>query len=94
MSEDFSDYPKSVAEIRADQSEHAHDWTPRDVLIELLRAIDKKEIKPTALVVCYQQHPTKPGRTRVGYRVSAPDTVVTLGLLARISHEIQIDGAQ
>jgi hypothetical protein len=51
----FSDFPKSLTEIAADKSEDCRKWTPRDLLISLLRQIDSKEIAPTAMIVCYEQ---------------------------------------
>ena len=39
--ENFADAPLSIAEHKAGKSHDAKDWTPRDVLVELLRGIDR-----------------------------------------------------
>lgn len=38
MTDDFANHPKSITEIKSDRSNSAKDWTPRDVLIDVLRA--------------------------------------------------------
>jgi hypothetical protein len=46
----FANYPKSVMELRSEKSDAAADWTPRDVLIDVLRSIDQGKVKPEALI--------------------------------------------
>lgn len=53
MSDDFSDYPRSVKEVRAERADDATAWTPRDALIKLLREIDEG-LSVDALVICYR----------------------------------------
>jgi len=49
--EDFSQHPKTIGEIRAEKTENAKDWRPRDALIDLLRQIDNGlEIKNMVIV--------------------------------------------
>lgn len=38
--ENFKDYPLTIGEIRSNKSDNASDWSPRDVLIDILRRID------------------------------------------------------
>jgi hypothetical protein len=76
MTEDYSNYPKSVSELKSDRTENASDWTPRDVLLCALRAIDSGEIKPTVLAVSYRQEHRAPEMI-----ISSPDPLVTIGML-------------
>lgn len=53
--ETFAEHPKSVAEIRSDKSNKTQDWTPRDLLISILRDIDAGKIKPTEMAVVWSE---------------------------------------
>lgn len=78
--ENFADAPKTIGELRSDRSRRAKDWTPRDVLIELLRRIDSGEVAPEALFVAFRtRDQAQDGYT--SYSVSSPDYVTTLGLV-------------
>lgn len=52
--DDFSQYPKSVGEIKAEREFDGSLWTPRDALIDMLRAIDSGKIAPTELCCVYR----------------------------------------
>jgi hypothetical protein len=86
--QDFANHPKSIGELRADKTQHAKDWTPRDALIEMLRSIDSGEMVLDALVVVGRQI-MPDGAIHTARRVSAPDTIVAVGLLNRAAFEIQ-----
>lgn len=75
--EGFANHPATMGELRADKNENAAAWAPRDVLINVLRAIDSKEIEPDALVVCYSRNS---GET-TGWRASSPNVLTTVGML-------------
>ncbi len=78
--ENFKDHPKSIGELKSDRTEDCKDWAPRDVLIDVLRNIDKGKISPSTLVVAWTE--IKEGRNGKGhFRVSSPDALVTMGLL-------------
>lgn len=80
MTDDFSDYPKSITEVKADKSGKAIDWTYRDLLIDTLRRIDSNELKPDALVVCWRET-VSPGRTSSHFAQKSPDIHTSVGLL-------------
>lgn len=88
----FADHPKSVAEVRAIKAESAALWTPRDVLIHVLRMIDDETISPDHLIVCYRkpltQNPDGSWVTDTFYSLSGKDPHVTLGILERVKFEI------
>jgi hypothetical protein len=81
MAEDFSQYPVSLAEVKG---KDAHEWTARDVLISLLRKIDRNEVQPDALLVVYDEGPL----TAVSYSVSSPGTSRTMGIIEMAKHVI------
>lgn len=46
MTDDFTDHPKTIGEIRSDKTRKAQDWTVKEMLIAVLRKIDAGEIDP------------------------------------------------
>ena len=55
MKDDYSNYPKSIAEIKSEKTESGSDWNPRDALIAALRDIDTGKIDPNNLIVCWAE---------------------------------------
>jgi hypothetical protein len=49
-------------------------WSPRDVLLAMVREIDEGTANPDALVICFKQDGNP------GFMSSAPDVVTMLGL--------------
>lgn len=82
MSE-FAGHPQSITEAKVDRTHDARDWTPRDVLIRMLRDIDEGKINPDALVVSYRD-----GR-RAHFWSASPDSLVSIGLLQRTIFQMQ-----
>jgi hypothetical protein len=80
---DFSGHPKTISEIRSEKSSKGSDWTPRDVLISMLRDIDAGTLKPDALIVCYRHSGNK-----TSFRQATPDALTMLGLLERTKFRI------
>lgn len=84
----FADAPTTIGEARAQRDQSAAKWSPRDLLISLLREIDSGETKISALVVSYAvEHDD--GALSHGYRNACPDNFTALGLLARAGHRLQ-----
>ena len=73
---EFKNYPVTLGEARSDRSQSAHDWVPRDVLIDILRQIDNGA-NISSIVVCYRQE------DRVHYKASVITEGDALALLAR-----------
>lgn len=82
----YSEHPQSLTERRAKRDEDASKWTPRDALIHVLRKIDSKEIDPDAVVVMMRE--TQGDTFLHSYSIAAPNTGVTVGLIARVTHII------
>lgn len=80
MADDFSKAPVSIAEIRSDRSSSAKDWTPRDVLVSLLRDIDSGKRSPSVLCVFHTAF-DEDGTPKTGFSSSSPNIHMTLGLI-------------
>jgi hypothetical protein len=92
LSENFADYPQSIAELRSDKTDAASDWTPRDLLIAMLRDIDAGKIDLDGMVLVYRKRCETPGKThRAGYRIATPDVYTTLGMLSSATLKIARD---
>lgn len=92
MSEDFSQYPVSIAELRSDRTKHAADWSPRDLLIALLREIDQgKHPNLDTMIVVFSEH-TDDGSASTKYRISSANPYKTFGLLGLAQQHIFQDG--
>ena len=86
--DDFANYPESVAERRSDASRKASDWSPRECLISVLRQIDRGEIDPKGLIVCWCEVDDKAGVSETSFRASMPNPLLSQGLLLRTAQII------
>lgn len=84
--ESFVNYPKSINELRSRKSGDASDWTPRDVLIQMLRDIDSGAIAPDALIVSFREKLETGFRTN--FCAACPDSGVMLALLEQTKFRI------
>lgn len=77
--DNFAEYPESIGEITA---KRASEWTPREVLIHTLRKLDRGEINPDTLTVCFRNRtgPTE-AETDINFASAGPDLQTTIGLL-------------
>lgn len=87
--DDDHDNLTRLSQVRAEQARNPRDWTPRDCLEDMIRQIDKGEIRPETLAICYREK-IMPGKlANTGYSVAgAPDVHVTLGLLDWVKQRI------
>lgn len=79
--ENFADHPESIAERRSEIAKKGSAWTPRDVLIHLLRQIDKGEINIETLVVCFQAINDDNMRCAPDWLQASPTAAHTIGVL-------------
>jgi hypothetical protein len=49
----LSDWPISIGERRALSEDDCSMWTPRELLVQMLRQIDEGSFSPDGIVVCY-----------------------------------------
>jgi hypothetical protein len=80
--DDFSTAPVSVAESRADRDADAGKWTPRDVLVQLLREIDRGETKVDVVFLALGER-LDGNDTRTGFRCAGPDHWIIAGVANR-----------
>lgn len=64
--DNYKDYPISVSEQRAADEHDAALWTPRDLLLSMLRDIDNGTKAPTDIVLCYAEGENEGGYMRAG----------------------------
>ena len=88
MTEDFSDHPKSVTEVKSDRDMSPSSWTPRDVLIDLLRDIDAGVLDIEVLVVGMKYRVPSRHGPQHGYRVSSPGLIETFGVIEVAKNQI------
>lgn len=81
----YEDCPITIGELRSDRSESATDWSPRELLISLLRGIDAGTLDPESMVVAFSCG------EKVSYRVSSPSAIISLGLFDRAHFMFQRD---
>ena len=89
LPDNFANYPRSVGEARSDKSQSMRDWTPRDVLIDLLRQIDSGKLPIDMIVVSWRApDPKAPGEYDSNFAVAGPDPNTALGMLTRTIHRM------
>lgn len=85
--DDFSKAPVSVGEIRSDKAGDGQLWTPREVLIKMLRMIDTGEASPDILVVAYGE--IVDGKRQGHFWQSTTDGLLSLGLMQATIFKMQ-----
>lgn len=83
----FAGAPKTIGELRSDKTGNPRSWSPRDVLINMLRDIDEGQATPTVLIVAWG-HIDEAGLTSSHYTVAGGDGYTVLGLLERVKNII------
>lgn len=69
--ESFAGAPMSIAEARADKADCAALWPVRDMLVAMLREIDKGNLDVEAMVVFFTTKVTDPGNAPLENCVSS-----------------------
>lgn len=97
MTQDFSQHPRTLGDIRSEKTGSAKDWSVRDALIKTLSEIDSGEIVARKVVMVIQiegkEHPSPGGdgfqtMTRQAGTESIYDT---FGMLAWAQHVLAHD---
>lgn len=78
--DDFSDYPKSVNELKASNADDAAKWTPREAIISVLRDIDSGKRSVHAVVIVTVEL-KEDGNTVTNYVNAVPNLPTSLGAL-------------
>ncbi len=87
MPESYADHPVSIAEARAEAAADASKWTPRDVLINTLRRLDRGEIDPAELIICWAEF-TEAGAVRPKTAIAGSNALTVVGLLELCKDQI------
>lgn len=81
MTEDFTNYPKSLNEIKSDKTGSARDWTPREAIVAMLRRIDSGELTDVETAVVIVRCKTDDGLGKTSYSSASPSFHDSLGAL-------------
>lgn len=85
--ESFANYPPTLGDRRAENAEDGSFISPREVLLELLKAIDKGETDPVQIFVCYKKN-----GGGVGYWSGGPGGATELlGVIERAKMDWYLD---
>ena len=77
----------TLSSARAVRTNNAADWTPRDCLIDLLDKMDKGEVSPEGLIVCFYESGDN-GSAVVKYSNAMPNVIMAAGTLDRAAHAL------
>ena len=79
----------SIGAARSAQSGRASDWSPRELLVELIRELDAGETTADHLIVAWRPL-RKGGENENGHFLAAgPSALVNLGLLSATTFKMQ-----
>lgn len=86
----FARYPQSITELRASETNDAREWTPRDVLIDVLRKLDAGEIHPDHLVVCWYKEALGEDEEELtpGWRMAYRKQATLAGMVAMLARVV------
>lgn len=84
---DFSDHPVSIAEIKAVERYDGTMWSPRDVLVRMLRDIDSGTCNPDILVASYSE--VVDGKRKGHFWQATPCGMLSLGLMQSTIFKMQ-----
>lgn len=83
MTDDYSEHPKSITEIKSEKSGDAANWTPRDALISILRRLDAGEFENVdALIVAFRDN--KGETTKTHFANAGPNIHTAFGVLEAV----------
>lgn len=88
----FKNYPTSIGEATALKNNNSRLWSPRDILIRMLRHIDDGNLNPDALIICYTIPDEKDNCSyaETGFSMSGVDKTVAIGVLTRIANVLSV----
>jgi hypothetical protein len=89
---DFKNYPTSISEAVALKNNDNRLWSPRDILVRMLRFIDDGDLNPDALVICYTipDEEDNCSYAETGFSMSGVGKTVAIGVLTRIANELSV----
>ena len=79
--------PISFTAAKAAKTNNAADWTPRDVLVDVLAKLDAGAISPVGLIVTFYEE-AEGGLSQVKFSTSMPNIIMAAGTLERTLHAL------
>lgn len=89
--ESFAEYPISISTHKATMHRDAGLWTPRDALVDMLRRIDRGELKPRAIIIAVDFEDSE-GDGAMTFNISSPDFLTSVGLAGRVFYSVNRNG--
>lgn len=89
--ESFAEYPVSIGTHKASLHRDAALWTPRDALVDMLRRIDRGELKPRAIIISVDFE-DEDGDGSMTYNISSPNFLTSVGLAGRVFYAVNQAG--
>lgn len=89
--ESFAEYPVSITTHKATMHRDAGLWTPRDALVDMLRRIDRGELKPRAIIIGVDFE-GEDGDGAMTYNISSPNFLTSVGLAGRVFYSVNQAG--
>jgi len=81
----YENQPVSIGELRAKRSGNGSDWSPRDCLVDILRAIDDGTLNPQGLIVCAYAE-GEHGAVDIKFSQAMPNVIMASGTLQRVQN--------
>lgn len=86
---DFSNYPKSITEIKGEKTQDGSKWAVRDALISVLRDLDSGQINPDQIIIIVGEiHPD--GVTKTNFYNRTDNRYVFQGLLIDVFQRLTV----
>lgn len=85
--DDFTNHPLYIGETRSERNRDGSLWSPREVLVAMLRDIDAGKIQPDVLVVACGERVD--GKRHGHFYQSTPDGLLSLGLMQSTIFKMQ-----
>lgn len=92
--DDFSNYPKSITELKAERDEHSHIWKPRDALVQFLRRLDSGEFPDLDVLIVIGMELKPNAVSATHYNVASPDIRATMGAMELCKMKMHSDASE
>jgi hypothetical protein len=95
MDDSFADAPISIAEVKAERENRASMMPVRDCVVGFLRELDQKKIKPFMVAILFAEPmEDDPSVCKTNWRLASPNNLMTMGLMARSIHEMNVNASE
>lgn len=81
----MNDNVVTLTELKAARTNNAADWTPKDCLNDMLRAIEDGRINPDGLIICAYNE-VEHGGIDIKFSQAMPNVLMASGTLQRVQN--------